>query len=90
MQARLAFALSMAIDFDTYLIDEVMAVGDSRFQARCVQAFAERRQRSGMIVVSHSEGTIKEYCSHCMVLVNANIIVFEDVDEGIGFYRANF
>ena len=60
MGARLAFALSMAIDFECYLIDEVTAVGDARFQQRCNQAFMERRARSDVIMVSHMVGTIKD------------------------------
>ena len=87
MQARLAFGMSMAINFDCYLVDEVTAVGDARFQLRCVQAFNERRQRCGIILVSHGIGTIKEYCQHGIVVYNKKIIVFEDVDEAIEFYK---
>lgn len=87
MQSRLAFGLSMAIDFDCYLVDEITAVGDARFAMRCAQAFAERRSRSGMIMVSHSLGTIKDYCDHCIVICKKKLIVFEDVDDGIEFYR---
>ena len=59
MMARLSFGLSMAIDFECYLIDEITAVGDARFQARCVGTFAERRKRADIIMVSHSMETIK-------------------------------
>jgi capsular polysaccharide transport system ATP-binding protein len=87
MQARLAFGMSMAINFDCYLIDEITAVGDARFQLRCVQAFDERRQRSGIIMASHGIGTIKEYCQHGIVMYNKKIVVFEYVDEAIEFYK---
>src|SRR5690606_30956741 len=62
MGARLAFALSLAIDFDVYLIDELTAVGDKRFQERCREMFARRREVSDVIMVSHNFGTIREYC----------------------------
>lgn len=87
MQARLAFGMSMAINFDCYLIDEITAVGDARFQLRCVQAFDERRQRSGIIMASHGIGTIKEYCERGIVMYNKKIVVFELVDEAIEFYK---
>jgi capsular polysaccharide transport system ATP-binding protein len=89
MSARLAFGLSMAIDFDLYLVDEIIAVGDGRFRTRCAQAFAERRQRSGMILASHSPSTIKEYCDHCVVIHESELYVFEDVNEAIEFHKNN-
>jgi capsular polysaccharide transport system ATP-binding protein len=87
MMARLAFGLSMAIDFDCYLIDETTAVGDARFAARCEKLFAERRARSDIIMVSHSAGTIKTYCSRGAVLVEGRLIMFSDVDEAIDLYN---
>ena len=53
MVTRLAFALSMAIEFDCYLVDETLAVGDARFQRRCEEAFAQRRKSADVIMVSH-------------------------------------
>jgi capsular polysaccharide transport system ATP-binding protein len=87
MMARLAFGLSMAIDFDVYLIDEVTAVGDARFQARCQEAFAARRKSSGLIVVSHSMATIKDYCDCGGVLVDGQLIVFDTADKAIETYN---
>ena len=86
MGGRLAFALSMAIEFDCYLIDEVTAVGDARFQARCQQAFADRRSRADVIMVSHSHATIKDYCNRGAVLVDGRLMMFSDVDEAIDVY----
>src|SRR5260370_4199309 len=54
MAARLSFALRLSIDFDVYLVDEIIAVGDARFQARCRQAFQERTRHATIIMVSHS------------------------------------
>jgi capsular polysaccharide transport system ATP-binding protein len=87
MQARLAFAVSMAIDFECYLVDEITAVGDARFQQRCANAFAQRRKRSGMIMASHDVATMKAYCSAGFVLANGKLIDFDDIDEAIEFYK---
>jgi capsular polysaccharide transport system ATP-binding protein len=87
MMARLAFGVSMAIEFDCYLIDEITAVGDARFQARCKAVFDRRRQNTDLIVVSHSMQTIKEYCDHGAVLVDGQMIMFDSVDRAIEMYN---
>ena len=87
MMARLAFGLSMAIEFECYLIDEITAVGDMRFQMRCAAAFNRRRAVSDLIVVSHSMQTIKEYCDHGAVLVDGQLIMFDSVDKAIEAYN---
>jgi capsular polysaccharide transport system ATP-binding protein len=87
MSARLAFGVSMAIEFDVYLIDEITAVGDARFQRRCQDAFAARRKNAGLIVVSHSMGTIKDYCDRGGVLVDGQIIMFDSPDKAIEMYN---
>lgn len=87
MSSRLAFSLSMAIEFECYLIDEITAVGDQRFQARCNAAFNARRARADLIVVSHSMQTIKEYCDHGAVLVDGRLMMFDSVDKAIEIYH---
>lgn len=87
MMARLAFGLSMAIDFDCYLIDEITAVGDAKFQARCEAEFETRRRNSDLIVVSHSMHTIKSYCESGAVLVDGQLMMFEEVDKAIEVYN---
>jgi capsular polysaccharide transport system ATP-binding protein len=89
MHARLAFGLSMAIDFDCYLVDEITAVGDARFGLRCRQAFEEKRGRSSMIMVSHDIGTIKSYCDRGLVLCRGKLVAFGHIDDAIEFYRKN-
>jgi capsular polysaccharide transport system ATP-binding protein len=90
MMARLAFGLSMAIEFDCYLVDEITAVGDARFQERCTTAFTNRRKNSDIIMISHSMGTIKQYCDKGMVLVDGRLIVFDNVEDAIQtYYRLN-
>jgi capsular polysaccharide transport system ATP-binding protein len=87
MRARLAFSLSMAIDFSVYLIDEVTAVGDKPFQQKCRDAFAERRQRASVILVSHSLSTVKQYCNKCAVLVDGKLQMFDTVNAAAEVYE---
>lgn len=87
MMARLAFGLSMAIEFDCYLIDEITAVGDARFQRRCAQVFGRRRENADLIVVSHSMETIKTYCDRGAVLVDGRLVMFSSVDQAIEMYN---
>jgi capsular polysaccharide transport system ATP-binding protein len=88
MRARLAFGLSMAIQFDAYLVDEVTAVGDANFQAKCRRAFEERSDRSSVIIVSHQMSTVRDYCKRCAVLKNGKLLVFDSVDEASAEYEA--
>jgi capsular polysaccharide transport system ATP-binding protein len=87
MMARLAFGLSMAIEFDVYLVDEITAVGDARFQNRCKEVFDARRKNTGLIVVSHSMATIKDYCDCGGVLVDGQLLMFDNVDNAIAKYN---
>lgn len=87
MQARLAFGLSMAIQFDCYLIDELTAVGDARFSAKCNEIFAKRREHCDVIMVSHAMDTLKTHCQKGGVLADGNLIFFDDLDDAIELYR---
>ncbi len=87
MKARVAFGLSMAVDFDFYLVDEVTAVGDRRFQERCKEAFAARRERSAVIMVSHNMSTIREYCSTCAILNAGSLTLYNSIDEAQAAYE---
>jgi len=87
MRARLAFGLSMAIDFSVYLIDEITAVGDANFKKKCKQAFQERAERSSLIMVSHGPETIMQYCSRCAVLYQGRLQLFSSVDEAYEQYE---
>jgi capsular polysaccharide transport system ATP-binding protein len=88
MRARLAFGLSMALDFDTYLVDEVTAVGDRTFQSKCQKEFAARRERSAVIIVSHNLTTIRDYCDLFCVLRDGRLHVFEEIKEAKRAYEA--
>lgn len=87
MGARLAYGMSMAIPFECYLIDETLAVGDARFQKRCSDVFTKRRATADVILISHDMGTLLEYCSQGIVLVNGHAIVYEDINDAIEVYR---
>jgi len=90
MSARLAFGLSMAIEFECYLVDEVTAVGDARFQQRCKEAFNSRRKNSDIIMVSHAMETIKDYCERAVLLVDGRMMYYDDVERAIeAYYRLN-
>lgn len=88
MRARLTFGLSLAINFDVYLIDETMSVGDSRFKERCNVEFSRRQQHANIIMVSHSMGKIKQYCHSAFVLSHGKLLSFDDIDEAIEYYEA--
>ena len=87
MQARLAFAVCLAIDFDLFLVDEVTAVGDARFAARCRAAFDARIGRSDLVMVSHNLHTIREYCDRGAVLSDGRLDIFSNLDDAISAYN---
>jgi len=86
MGARFAFGLSMAIEFDCYLVDEITAVGDANFQRRCREAFQQRREKSDVIMISHDMDTIKNYCDVAIVLIDGYMVQFDSVEDGIATY----
>jgi capsular polysaccharide transport system ATP-binding protein len=86
MRARLMFALTLAIDFECLLIDEVLAVGDHRFQAKCHEALFERRRDRAMILVSHASDIIRDYCRSALVLKAGRGRVFEDLELALKIY----
>ncbi|MBB5419363.1 ABC transporter ATP-binding protein [Paraburkholderia sp. JPY303] len=87
MRARLAFAISMAIEFDCFLIDEIVAVGDSRFHAKCHHELFEKRKDRALIIVSHDPAYIREHCDRAAVLVQGKLHSFEHIEEAYGFYQ---
>lgn len=89
MRARLAFAISMAIEFDCYLIDEVIAVGDARFHEKCQQELFEKRRDRAMIMVSHQMDNIKHHCTRACVMHNGKLYEFADIDNAYNFYNSN-
>jgi capsular polysaccharide transport system ATP-binding protein len=86
MRARLAFAISMVVEFDCFLIDEIIAVGDSRFHAKCHVELFEKRTDRAMIIVSHQPEFIREHCQRAAVLVGGRLHTFDQVDEAFAYY----
>ena len=87
MRSRLAFGLSMAFDFDYYLIDEVMAVGDAQFQRKCQEAFRSKLEGSRLILVSHNMKDIVQYCNMVVLVRQGQATLYTDVKEGIAAYQ---
>ncbi len=89
MKARLAFGVSMGIAFDTYLVDEVTAVGDAAFRSKSNALFQTRMETAGSVVVSHSMGLVRELCDSAVVLEAGKITYFDDVDAAIAHHERN-
>jgi capsular polysaccharide transport system ATP-binding protein len=88
MQARLAFALTLAIDFECFLIDEVLSAGDHRFHQKCHDALFVTRKDCAMILISHDTHIIRSYCNKALVLKNGRGRVFDDLDFAIKIYQS--
>ncbi len=86
MRARLAFAISMAIEFDCFLIDEVISVGDARFHEKCRRELFEKRSDRAMIIVSHETHNIREHCTRACVLEQGALREFATVDAAYSDY----
>ncbi len=89
MKARLAFGVSIGIPFDTYLVDEVTAVGDAAFKLKSREIFEERMQTAGAIVVSHSTAQLRKLCQSGAILENGKLEYFDDIDAAIARHHAN-
>ncbi len=86
MRARLAFGISFSIDFECYLIDEALSVGDQWFRDKAEATFAARRAHSGMLFVSHNARTVENYCDVGMVLIEGRLVPFATLAEAADFY----
>ncbi|MCL9642148.1 ABC transporter ATP-binding protein [Rahnella victoriana] len=88
MKSRLGFGLSMAFKFDYYLVDEVTAVGDARFKQKCADLFKARHEEASFLMVSHSLGSLKEFCDVALFIGRDNKVKFFDsVDAAIETYK---
>jgi capsular polysaccharide transport system ATP-binding protein len=86
MRARLGFGLSLAIDFDCYLIDEIVAVGDALFREKCDQELFGARQDRAFIIASHDTALIQRICNFAIVIDSGRAKVFRDVDTAVAVY----
>src|SRR5205085_10421879 len=87
MPARIVFALSLAIDIDCYLIDEVIAAGDQRFQRRSHEELFQKRAHRSMILASHVGEIVKSYCSRALILHRGRGKIFTDLDLALHIYN---
>jgi len=87
MRARLAFALSLAIEFECYLIDEVILVGDQNFHRKCHYELFEKRGDRALILASHNAEVIREFCNRTIVLNGGKTTAYDDIDEGLAVYN---
>jgi capsular polysaccharide transport system ATP-binding protein len=87
MRARLAFGISMAIEFDCFLIDEVVAVGDERFHQKCHHELFEQRKDRAMILVSHNMSYISQHCDRAAILQNGSLTMFNDIGAASEAYN---
>jgi capsular polysaccharide transport system ATP-binding protein len=87
MRSRLAFGLSLAFDFDVYLSDEATAVGDAVFKAKAKKAFHDRVGQASLIMVSHSEGILRDLCQAGIWLNNGEAIWFDDINDALQAYK---
>ncbi|MFT6990512.1 MAG: capsular polysaccharide transport system ATP-binding protein [Paraglaciecola sp.] len=88
MKPRLAFACSIAIDFDLYLIDEVTSVGDAKFRKKAREALLDRSKNSNVVMVSHEMSEVRQFCDSAIVLADGNLTFYNDLEEGIKHYQA--
>jgi len=87
MKSRLTFGASMGIRFDTYLVDEVTAVGDAQFKRKSRELFVDRMQQSSAIMVNHSMRQLRKFCNAGIVLEHGKMQYFDDLDEAIALHQ---
>jgi capsular polysaccharide transport system ATP-binding protein len=86
MRARLAFALSLAIEFDCYLIDEIILVGDQNFHRKCAYELFEKRSDRTMILASHSTELVNQFCNRAVLIHQRQVIEYENVGRAVDAY----
>lgn len=87
MRSRLSFGLSMAFDFDFYVIDEALAVGDKAFKKKCLRIFNHKIEKKGIIMASHSINLIKEFCTQGIFLHENSITQTDNTEDLIRLYK---
>ena len=87
MKSRVTFGLSLAFEFDVYLIDEITAAGDARFRNRCKKALDELKNKSDFIMVNHNLYGLKDHCDKALILHDGEILQYEDLNEAISIHK---
>jgi capsular polysaccharide transport system ATP-binding protein len=88
MKARLGFGITMAFDFDFYIIDELTAVGDMSFKDKAKKVFQEKRQKAGFVRASHSFDELRAECSSGLVIHDAKLEYFPSIEKAIDRYES--
>lgn len=88
MYVKLAFSVAAHLDSEILVMDEVLAVGDMKFQEKCLGKMGDVADKEGRTVlyVSHNMNTIQQLCSRCVVLDKGRIIYDGNVEEAIRIY----
>ena len=89
MKARLAFALSMGVNFDVYLVDEVIGVGDTAFRRKCAEAFRARVGRARVLMISHNPATLRQFCDSGLVIERGRLAFHDSLDAAIAAHERN-
>lgn len=91
MYVKLAFSVSAHLDSEILIMDEVLAVGDMKFQQKCIDKMSKVSSEEGrtILYVSHNMNTIKRLCDRCVVLEHGKVIFNGSVDEAISIYMGN-
>lgn len=87
MKARVSFGLSLAFDFDYYIVDEAMSVGDAHFKKKASEAFDAKIGKANIILVTHGMTQVRTMCDLVVVLDRGKATIYEDVEEGIKVYQ---
>ncbi len=87
MKARLQFAFSLAFNFDVYISDEVTGAGDAAFRQKAADAFKKLADQSSLIMVSHGEGTLKQFCQAGIFLHEGQAYWFDDIEDALRSYK---
>ena len=88
MRARLAFALSLAIEFECYLIDEIIMVGDARFHRRCQDELFDKRSDRALVIVSHDVNFVRSVCTSGAVIHDSHLHMCDSLDEAVQIYHS--
>ena len=87
MKGRVSFALSLAVDFDVYLLDEVTATGDLSFKTKCKEAIRSLYKKSSFIIATHNLTDLKEYCQRALLIHNKSIIEYSNVEDALNHHK---
>ena len=87
MKARLGFAISTAFDFEYYIIDEIIAVGDKDFKTKCTNYIEDLSKKRHLIVVNHDLNFLEKYCEVAIIINNGEVLYFDDITEALNYYK---